>query len=107
MKVKSSEKEDYVARKDASAAKKVKPTAEAAEEGKIEHPLVAKEKEKGPADNGNEKEEPEEEEDGGILAGLLGGYDSADDSDAAEEKNPLSDKKTSKTALPSAADLLG
>lgn len=95
VKAKSSEKEDDLAGKDASVAKKSKTTAEERAE---ELPLGNKEK---PA---ADKEEEEKEE--GILAGLLGGYDSADSNDDGDGDRKFSPKEHQNKTLPSAKDLL-
>lgn len=93
-KIKSSDKGDT---QDASKAKKSKTTAEENDDlSKKEEP--SKILSKNEAIDGEEKEE----EGGGILAGLLGGYDSAD----SDTKEDTKEKDTPKSGLPSAADLL-
>jgi len=106
VKVKSIEKEDGMAGNDASVGKKSKTAAAEVRDETEEPSLERKEKPAAAADD-DEEEEEEEEKDEGILAGLLGGYDSGNCDDEEEDKkiSPALLGQQNQT-LPSAEDLL-
>jgi hypothetical protein len=107
VKVKSIEKEDGMAGNDASVGKKSKTAAAEVRDETEEPSLERKEKPAAAADDDEEEEEEEEEKDEGILAGLLGGYDSGNCDDEEEDKkiSPALLGQQNQT-LPSAEDLL-